>query len=150
MLHCYTVPFAALFFMTLLPKDVGVLRRPLTVINITGCRYRLTFEIFSYISAHLSHSSRAALWRQPRIMLQCMRKYGISRIFKPPSGSFSPFVLFFHFTSAVFLLCLASRHSQLPSDSVYLSSFKLTGSVSPALADFSCTANVSIPSGLRI
>lgn len=37
MLHCYTVLFTALLFMTLLPKDVGVLRRPLTVINITGC-----------------------------------------------------------------------------------------------------------------
>lgn len=37
MLHCNTVLFTALVFMTLLPEDVGVLRRPLTVINRTGC-----------------------------------------------------------------------------------------------------------------
>lgn len=95
MLHCNTVLLSALFFMTLLPKDVGVLRRPLTVINITGCRYRLTFE-----SLLLRHRTSASFLMQ-RVTASAARHatiraegMAVSGIFKPPSGSLSIYFSF--------------------------------------------------------
>lgn len=65
MLHCCTVLFTALFFMTLLPKDVGVLRRPLTVINITGCL--LPTDIWVLLLHHYTSAPfQSRLWWQPQ------------------------------------------------------------------------------------
>lgn len=101
MLHCYTALFTALFFMTLLPKDVGVLRRPLTVINITGCP--LPTDIWVLLLHHYASASvlhRAGYGDSRTSRYSTRGGIAVSRIFKAPSGSFC---IYFSFYSSCLL-----------------------------------------------